>query len=128
MTDSSPSTPSEHLVYVVNKAGENPELALLPFMHAVGALAMDIQSTVVLMANGVWLAKKDYGRHIQFPDKPPLDELITHFLELGGRLLVCTPCAKARKLEQEDLFDGVEFLAAARFAEVALSANQVISY
>lgn len=124
MTEAKP----EHLVYMIKTAAENPELALLPFMHAVGALAMEVQATVVLMSNGVWLAKKGFGEHVLFPDKPPLAQLVRDFLDLGGKLMVCTPCAKARNLEPEDLVDGTEFLAAARFTEIALSANQVISY
>ena len=118
----------EKILYMVTQAGENTELVLLPFMHAVGALTMDVEAVVVLMANSIWLAKKDYARHIRYPDKPPLDELMQNFIELGGKLLLCTPCAKARALGEDEFIDGSELIAAARFTEEVLSSTSTLCY
>jgi len=118
----------EKILYMVTKAGENAEMVLLPFMHAVGALAMDVEAVVVLMSNAVWLAKKDYARHVRFPDKPPLDELMRNFIELGGKLLLCTPCAKARDLGEDAFVEGAELVAAARFTEEVLTSTSTLSY
>lgn len=118
----------EKIVYMVTRSGEHAELALLPFMHAVGALTLDVDAVVVLMADAVWLAKKDYAKHITYPGKPPLDELIANLLEMGGKILVCTPCIKSRKIGEDELVQGAEPIAAARFTQEVLSANAVLSY
>ena len=69
----------EKILYMVTQAGENTELVLLPFMHAVGALTMDVEAVVVLMANSIWLAKKDGapGIHLKVdPDGTPSIKLL----------------------------------------------------
>lgn len=118
----------EHILYVVTHAAENSEMALLAFMHAVGALAMEIDATIVLFSNGAWLAKKDYGPCVYFPEKPSLEELRNNFHALGGKLEVCTPCAKARNIKQEDMVQGADFIAAARYTDLALKADRVLFY
>ena len=40
----------ENIVYVLTKGAENPEIVLLTFMHAVGALTMEVEAKVVFMA------------------------------------------------------------------------------
>jgi len=119
----------DKLVFMITKSGaENAEIVLLPLVQAVGALTMDVEVVLVLMAAGVWMAKKDYASHVRFPDKPPGDELIRNFLELGGKLLLCKPCSTARDLKEEDFVKGAEWIATARLIDEVLSAKAVLSY
>ena len=50
------------------------------------------------------------------------------FRELGGTLLVCAPCLKSRGITApDDLVDGAEVVAAARFvAEVTSATNSLV--
>ncbi|MCD6338655.1 MAG: DsrE family protein [Verrucomicrobia bacterium] len=118
----------QKIVYVLTKGPDNTETALLPFIHAVGALATDIDAAIVLMANAVLLAQKDVARHIRFEGKPPLDELMKNFFELGGKLYLCSPCAKARGLTPETLVEQAEMVAAAVYNELLLEADATVSY
>jgi len=118
----------EMIMYVVSQNAGHPEMALLPFMHAVAALAMEIRAVVFLMSDGVWLAKKGYAEQVMHPGKPTLDELLKNFFELGGELYFCTPCAKGRGIEGENLIEGAVPSAAARYNSMALEADAVISY
>ena len=119
---------SEKILYMLTKAGENPELAILPFMHAVGALTMDVEAVVVLMANSVRLAERGYAASVSAHGSPALKEVMDQFFELGGKMLLCTPCLKGRKIAEEDLVEGAELIAAARFTQEVLDADAVLSY
>ncbi len=119
----------ENIVYVLTKGAENPEIVLLSFMHAVGALAMDVDAKLVLMATAVNLAYKGVARHVKYEGLKPLDELLKNFLELGGKLYLCTPCFKGRCYdEKNDLIEQAEPIAAAFYTQMLLNASAVVSY
>ena len=47
--------------------------------------------------------------------------------ELGAQLLVCSPCVKSRHLSEDDLVEGTEIVAAARFvAEISSATNSLV--
>ena len=53
----------EKNLYIATCAGDSPEKAAMPFVMANAALAMDVQATVCLQGNGVYLAQKGYAKH-----------------------------------------------------------------
>jgi len=120
---------AEKVLYLCTCGGENPDKAHLPFVMANAALAMDIQATVVLQGNGVYLAQKGYIDHI-LPGGgfPSLNELMQSFKDLGGRLLVCVPCIKARNIAESDLIEGAQTTAAGALNVEALESNAVFVY
>ncbi len=119
---------TDKLVYIVTVGGESPEKATLPFVMANAALAMDAEAVIVLQSTGVFLAQKGYGEHIFAAGLAPFSDLMEAFREDGGRLLVCVPCMRERKLEQEDMIEGVELVAAAAITKELLSASNVLVY
>ncbi len=120
---------SEKIVYICTHAGEDPERASMPFVMSNAALAMDIQATIALQGNGVYLAQKGYADNV-LPGGgfPHIKELINMFLELGGTLKVCVPCIKERNIEESDLIEGAETTAAAALTEEMLAANRCLVY
>ncbi len=120
---------TEKIVYIATHAGEDPEKASMPFVMATAALAMDIQATIALQGNGVYIARKGYVENM-LPGGgfPPIKDLISSFLELGGQLKVCVPCIKERNIEKADLIDGAEMTAAAALTEEILDANANLVY
>lgn len=125
----SDTTTTPHIVYVLTKGPEHTEIALLPFMHAVGALASDIQASVVLMASAVLLAQNGTAEHVVVSGKPPLSELLKNFFELGGKLYLCTPCFKSRGYDEKtDLVSGAVPIAAAQYNELLLNSSATVSY
>ena len=82
------SEQQEKIMYLCTHASDNAEKAHLPFVMANSALAMDIQATVVLQGEGVYLAQKGYIDHmVSGGGFPPIKELLKSFLEQGGQLL-----------------------------------------
>ncbi|MFZ7125356.1 MAG: DsrE family protein [Desulfobacterales bacterium] len=123
------SEKEEKILYFGTCAGENPEKAAMPFVMANAAMAMDIQATIVLQGNGVYLAQKGYVDHmLSGGGFPPMKKLISEFTELGGKLLVCVPCIKERSIEESDLLEGAETTAAGQVNLQAMQADAVIVY
>jgi len=122
-------TKEEKMLYIATCAGENPEKAAMPFVMACAALAMDIKATIVLQGNGVYLAQKGYAANM-LPGGgfPPMTELLSNFLELGGELKVCVPCIKERNIDESELVEGSKTTAAGALNLDAIAADAVVVY
>ena len=118
----------EKICYVLYHGGESPELCILPFVHAIGAMTMDVKAVIILMSNAVFLAKKGYAQHVRFPGQPNLDEMIKQFFEMGGEMLLCTPCIKERGIEEKDIIEQAEMITVGRFTQEVLEADAVLNY
>jgi uncharacterized protein involved in oxidation of intracellular sulfur len=121
---------TEKILYIATQAAENPEKAAMPFVMANAALAMDMEAVVVLQGNGVYLAQKGYVEKMTNPGGfPPMPKLLTEFIELGGRLLVCVPCIKERHIDEAtELIDGAKTTAAGALNIEATEAKAVFTY
>ena len=119
---------TEKMVYIVTHAGEDPERATFPFMLATAAQAMEVEVVVALQGVSVFLAKKGYLEHVMAAGLPALKDLVNTYLESGGKLLICTPCVRDRNIEESDLIEGAELIAAARLNQEILSANATLVY
>ncbi len=119
----------EKILYIGTSGGEDPERASMPFMMANAALAMDVKASIALQGNGVYLALKGYVDTV-LPGGgfPPLKKLITDYLELGGKIKLCTPCVQGRNIAESDLIEGAELSAAGSLNLEALEANAVLVY
>jgi predicted peroxiredoxin len=119
---------AEKMVYIVTHAGEDPERATFPFMLATAAQAMEVEAVVALQGVSVFLAKKGYLENVAAAGLPALKDLVKNFLEAGGKLLICTPCIRERNIEESELIEGSELIAAARLNQEILSANATLVY
>ncbi len=118
----------EKIVYIVTHAGEDPERATLPFMLATAAQTMDVEAVVALQGTAVFLAKKGYLDHVHGAGLPALKDLMQTFLDEKGKLIVCIPCIRERKIDESDLIEGAKPGAAAALTQEILSANSTLVY
>jgi uncharacterized protein involved in oxidation of intracellular sulfur len=119
----------EKILYISTCGDENPDKASFPWVLANAALAMDIEATIVLQSNGVVMAKQGVADAIPpAGGLPPLKKLISDFIELGGKIRVCGPCIKERKIEESDLIAGTKVTAAAQVNIAAMESNAVFVY
>jgi len=117
----------QKFVIMVTHGREDPERATIPFVMGAAALATEVDVVLGLQVEGVWLARKGEADQISAAGFPPLAKLLADFQELGGKILVCSPCMKSRGVAPEDLVDGSEVVAAARFvAEIASATNSLV--
>jgi uncharacterized protein len=119
---------TEKLVFMVTHGPADPELATIPFVMAAAALASDVGVVMGFQADGVELVRNGVAEGIEAAGFPPLAKLLGDVRELGGLLLVCGPCIKSRAITApEDLVDGAEVVAAARFvAEITSATNSLV--
>lgn len=117
----------EKLVIMVTHGPEEPELATIPFAMAGAAVASDVDVVLGFQGDGCLLVKKGVAETVAAPEFAPLGPLLETIQELGGKLLVCSPCVKSRGLSEDDLVEGAEIVAAARFvAEVTTATNSLV--
>jgi predicted peroxiredoxin len=118
----------EKIVYIVTYGAEDPERATFPFMLATAAQAMEVEAVVALQGTSVFLAKKGFVEHVSASGLPPLKDLVARFVSEGGRILVCVPCIRDRKIEESDLIEGASTTAAAALNQEILTANATLVY
>ena len=89
---------------------------------------MEVEVVVALQEVSVLLAQKGFLEHVMAAGLPALRDLVNTYLESGGKLLACTPCVRDRNIEESDLIEGAELIAAARLNQEILSANATLVY
>lgn len=119
---------AEKMVIIATHGGDDAERASLPYVIGNAGLAMDVEVIVALQANGVTTATKGIYEHIFAGGLDPLKKLVDTFLELGGKIWVCTPCIKERQITKDMLIDGVELMAGGKLVQTCIDADSVLSY
>ncbi len=117
----------EKLVIMVTHGPEDPELATIPFAMAGAAVASDVEVVMGFQGEGCKLVQKGVAETVTAPEFAPLAGLLDSVREFGGQLLVCAPCVKSRHMEDE-LVEGAEICAAARFVSEITSATSTLVY
>jgi uncharacterized protein len=119
----------EKILYIGTCGGEDPERASMPFVMACAAMAMDVKAMICLQGNAVYVAKKGYvDTMLPGGGFPPMNKLVQDFIELGGKITVCTPCIQGRNIEETDLIDGAKPTAAGAVNIEALESDAVFVY
>jgi len=87
-----------------------------------------MEVVIVFQSNSVSLMKKGEAEKIHLSSFPPLVDLLKIFIEQNGKLLVCSPCLKERKIVPEDLNPGAVIIASGTLVKELSEADKVISY
>lgn len=120
---------AEKLVIMVTHGPEHPERVSIPFVMAVAALASDVEVVIGLQADGVEIAVKGASDAVAADGFSTLTKLMADYRELGGKLLLCGPCVKSRKIDAEtQIVENAEVVAAARFVAEVTSATNALTY
>ena len=119
---------TEKLVIISTTGPEFQEKATLPFVVATAAQSVDAHVVIILQASAVLLAKKGVAGNVNAPGLLPLKQLLETFIELGGELLVCSPCIRERHIAEIELVDGAKPIAAGTVVTEVLSAKATLTY
>jgi predicted peroxiredoxin len=114
--------------FIVTHAADDPELATLPFMLAVGAMAMDVEPVMILQGKGVRLAVKGGAQAAAAEGLAPLDDLMGAVLAAGHRIMVCTPCMLNRGISEDQLLDGCFLGGAGQVIQEMLECENFLRY
>ncbi len=119
---------NEKIVIISTVGPDSPEKATLPFVLATAAQAMDVEVVMIFQSDAVLIAKKGEAEKVRAKGLLPLKELLDTFIQLEGKLLLCSPCIKERNISNEDLVDGSQLIAAGTVVTEVLSATNVVNY
>ncbi len=108
--------PGKFLVSLTH-AKNDTDKATVAFVVANAAIASDKEALVFLSIEAVRLAQPGYADDIHEEGFAPLKELIAGFTKAGGKIYVCSPCFKKRKLDETRLIDGAVIVGGAKLVE-----------
>jgi predicted peroxiredoxin len=109
-------------------AKDNTDKATVAFVIANAAVASDKDTVVFLSTEGVRLAQRGYADDIHEEGFAPLRELMSNFAAAGGKIFVCSPCFKRRKLDETKLVDGAVIVGGAKLVEFLGEGAPSVSY
>jgi predicted peroxiredoxin len=85
---------------------DNPNRATRAVFLAMVAHKEGKNVTLFLLDEGVFIAKNGMADHIKAATGDSCDDHLSYLQAHGVPILVCTPCAKARQIEAQDLIEG----------------------
>ncbi len=83
------------------------------------------QVTMFLLDEAVYLVKEGLIEHLRAATGDIADDLMTYLQAHEVPILVCTPCAKARKIEESDLIEGARMAPASELIHLACESTVI---
>jgi predicted peroxiredoxin len=119
---------SSKLLIISTVGQENPEKAVLPFVLATASQSMNVEVVMFLQSSAVMLARKGEAEKVKAEGFLALDILLQTVIDMGGKIYLCSPCIRERKLTAEDLVEGIEIGAAGTLVDEVMTAKSVVTY
>lgn len=113
------NTATDQLYIVTNFSENDPDRVATPLVLANCALAAHSDVVVWLTMDGVELARIGAAEDIPVKSFAPVSELLTSFIEGGGKIGVCPPCGKSHNLSDDELINNAEWMGGAAVVEVS---------
>jgi predicted peroxiredoxin len=113
---------------VITHAGDEPEMATLPFMIATVAQTMDVGLFIALQGEGVSMAVKGGTDGVHAEGLSPVEDLLSAVLASGTQIMVCSPCLTTRGFTEDDLREGFFVGGAAKIVEAMLECENFLTY
>lgn len=104
------------------------EKATLPFIVANVAANADQDVTVFLTSDAVWLATKGVADEVQYASHPVLGDILTSFVDAGGKIWACGACTGPRDIEADQLVDGATVVTAANVTEALVEGARTLAF
>ncbi|NDJ60001.1 MAG: sulfur reduction protein DsrE [Chloroflexi bacterium] len=107
---------------------DNLDKASVALVVANAGIAGGQETAIFLSVEAVMLAQQGFADDLQGQGFKPLKELIDTFIEGGGMLWVCPPCANVRNVAEDNLIPGAVFAGGARLVEFLSQGAGSVSY
>ncbi|MEW6331620.1 MAG: DsrE family protein [Pseudomonadota bacterium] len=118
---------NNRFLFIVTGFDEEPDRTAAPLVLANNALAAGGDVLVWVTHEGTKLAKNGEAGAVTPTSFPNLGELINHYIEAGGRIGICPPCAKTHGVTEDNMVSNAGWMGAqALLAEMA--GRQVLSF
>jgi len=114
---------ASHLIILSTGRRDGGKKATLAFNIGVGALAVGDDVTVYLAMDGVCWAFRQCSQGVSVAGDSPVTEYISQYLELGGKMLLCSRCAdglcEGPCPTDREMLSEIEYAGVATLAELA---------
>ena len=104
---------------------DNPNRSTRALFIAATACKKGKDTTLFLLDEAVYLAKKGIADNMRAATGDDADDHLTYLQEFGVPILVCTPCAVARKITEEDLIEGARLALGAELIDLACESTVI---
>ena len=111
-----------HVVIVLSCGTDNPNRSTRAIHLATIAHKEGKQTTLFLLDEGVYIAKRGLADHLRAATGDVADDLIAYLQAHEVPILVCTPCAKARHIDEKELIDGARMATAVELIHMSCEA------
>ena len=104
---------------------DNPNRATRALFLAAVAQKKGKNVTLFLLDEAVYLARKGAVENLRAATGDSADDSLAHLQAHEVPILVCTPCAKSRFIEEEDLEESCRMATAAELIDLACDAATI---
>jgi predicted peroxiredoxin len=103
---------SENYLFTLTAFDQESDRVATPLVLANSALANGKDVLIWLTMEGVELAKQGAAETVNSKSFAPVSELLEIYIENGGRIGVCPPCAKTHGVTDNNIIDSAELMGA----------------
>jgi predicted peroxiredoxin len=118
---------TNNVVIALSCGTDNPNRTTRALQMAVMSHKLGKNTTVFLLDEGVYIAKKGMADHLRSATGDSADDHLTYLKEFEVPILVCTPCAGSRQITKEDLIENASLSTADIFINLCCE-SAVISF
>jgi predicted peroxiredoxin len=116
---------SDHVLINLSCGTDNPNRATRGLFLATIAHKQGKKATVFLLDEAVYLARKGAVANIKAVTGDSADDHLAYLQAHEVPILVCTPCATARFIKEEDLEESCRMATAVELIEIACNATTI---
>ncbi len=111
--------PTDNVVITLSCGTDNPNRSARAIHLATVAHKEGKNVTLFLLDEAVYLARKGLLDHVKSATGDVADDLMTYLEAHEVDILACTPCARSRRISEDDLIDGARMATAAELIQRA---------
>lgn len=116
---------TNNVVITIACGTDNPNRSTRAIHLATVAHRQGKNTTLFLLDEAVYLAKKGLLDNLRAATGDVADDLMTYLQANNVPVLVCTPCAKARGIGEQDLIEGARMGTAVELINLACDATVI---
>ncbi len=112
---------TDNVVIVLSCGTDNPNRSTRALFLAMAAHQAGKNVSVFLLDEGVSIALEGIAENIKAATGDSADDHLSYLQANSIPILVCTPCAKYRKISEENMIEGARMATAAELIDLSCS-------
>jgi predicted peroxiredoxin len=116
---------TNNVLIVISCGTDNPNRATRGLFLAAMAQKQGKNVNVFLLDEAVYLARKGAAETLRAATGDSADDSLAHLQATDVPILVCTPCAKSRFIEEKDLADSCRMATAKELIDLSCDAATI---